>query len=1264
MKRSGPLRTKKRTARPSSRTMVAPRWAEAIFEGSRDAIFISDADSRFIAVNGAACELTGYSREELLEMRIPDLHEEIDLEAYREYHDLIMAGQEALSEAMVLRKDGTKVATEFNNRRIDIGGVPHVYTTVRDIGQGRVAEAAPGQREDLCEQVFDVSNDAILIVGMGGQILEANLTASRRLGYSVAELKRMTVNEIDTPDAAERVAERIATIKGEGRAIFETTQQRRDGTPVPTEVSTSLIDYHGEPALLSVCRDLSERKRAEALLHEAAEKYRSLVENATDGICVAQDGLFKFVNPAAAKFFGYSEAELMQRPFLEIIHPDDRERVARIAQRRVQGLGVPPSYEFRAIAKDGESRWVRNRAVVIDWEGKPAALAFLTDITEQWRTQEELRQSQARLDLALRSAQMGVWHWDVLENRRSFDDQVCHLLGIDPATFTGSEEEFLRAVHPDDRETIKAALRRTLDHGAVYEPEYRVVWPDGSIHEVAARGRLAYDGAGRPTRLNGILWDVTDRKQAERELQESEQKFAAAFHASPNLMAVTKVADGTIVEVNEAYSRLLGHSREESLGKTTSELSIWVDPSDRVTFVEALEKFGQIDSFQTRLRRKDGGVLECVDSARTIDFGGERCVLSVVHDVTARKQAEDALRTSEEHYRTIFEHSLAGVYRSTTDGRVLHANEAFARMLGFTTVEEMLATPAVELYPGPSDRQGFLAALRTDGVVKNQEFQLLRRDGKPIWVVENTVLVADEEGRLTVIEGTIVDVTERKRAEETLRASEARFRSYFELPLHGIAMSSTEKRWLQVNDRLCSILGYSRDELLQMTWPQITHPEDVEANVRLFDRLLAGEIDRYALEKRFIRKDGTLIWTNLSAGCVRKPDGQVDYLVVLVEDISEKKAAEDELEHSHAQLLQAQKMEAVGLLAGGVAHDFNNILQAMLSHVELFRRDPHSREVELTDLAAQIHRGAALARQLLLFSRPEQARRETLDLNEVIRSSGTLLRRLLRENVVLSVSPADGPLVVDADHTQLDQVLLNLAVNAGDAMPTGGRLTIRTGRTGDMVWFEVEDTGSGIPKGIRHKLFDPFFTTKPLGHGTGLGLSVVHGIVTSHGGRIEMESAENVGTTFRVLLPEAAGGRRPESVSPLGGAIPAGHGERVLLLEDEVAAREALKEILVSLGYEVTGVGTGAEAGRLPTEPPFAVLVTDIMLPDVDGAAIASGLVDRWPDMRVILMSGYSEDEALRHAADLGNVKFLQKPFDMATLANAIREVLDRKIEP
>ncbi|NCO69202.1 MAG: response regulator, partial [Acidobacteria bacterium] len=378
-------------------------------------------------------------------------------------------------------------------------------------------------------------------------------------------------------------------------------------------------------------------------------------------------------------------------------------------------------------------------------------------------------------------------------------------------------------------------------------------------------------------------------------------------------------------------------------------------------------------------------------------------------------------------------------------------------------------------------------------------------------------------------------------------------------------------------------------------------------------------------------------------------------VIAVGQDFSERKQLEEQLRH-------AQKMEAVGRLAGGVAHDFNNLLQAMASSCEVLRSqagnaDTASRVVD--EIMAHVARGAALTRQLLLFARRDVERTEPLDLSEAICQAGTLLRRVIREDIRLEVRCAAEPLPVLADRGQLEQILVNLAVNASDAMPRGGLLTLVTGREQDgFAFFEVADTGEGIPAEISHRVFDPFFTTKGVGKGTGLGLSVVHGIVTRYGGTITLDSGVGTGTRFHIRLPLTAAIVTPAAGLEFEEGVPTGAGERILVVEDEEGPRAGLEELLTLLGYRVTAVASGEAALALGEDERCQLLLSDVMLPGLGGPEVARALSERWLGLRVVLMSGYAEDEALRQRLGTAEMRFLQKPFDLVTVARELAAAL------
>jgi PAS domain S-box-containing protein len=569
---------------------------------------------------------------------------------------------------------------------------------------------------------------------------------------------------------------------------------------------------------------------------------------------------------------------------------------------------------------------------------------------------------------------------------------------------------------------------------------------------------------------------------------------------------------------------------------------------------------------------------------------------------------------------------------------------------------------------------------------------------------------------------------ERER-EKAVAESEARFRTYFEDSLLAMAISSPDKQWLAVNDRFAQFLGYSKEELRALTWVQVTHPADLGPNLTQFDRMLAGEIEGFSLEKRFIRKDQTVVHAILSNRLVRRADGRPDYCLVQLQDISERKRAEEEKGRLEDKLRQVQKLEAIGQLAGGVAHDYNNLLTVQLGHLSLLQQAdglPADVRESLAEIEKSAQMAAQLTRQLLAFSRRQMLQIKRLDLNEVLDQLLKMLRRVLREDISLELKMAREPLWLDADAGMMEQVVMNLVVNARDAMPAGGRLTLSTeaveftaeslpahhepppfgvpalagsatdlrdtpdrlkpglqtspprgsgvqsanlewershpeARPGRFICLIIADTGRGMDAETRQRIFEPFFTTKEVGKGTGLGLATVYGIVTQHKGWIEVDSAENQGTVFRVFYP-AASLPKPGAEADMGPSEPVnlrGAGETILLAEDNPAVRQTLQASLVRLNYRVLSASSSPEAFNLWLEHRAAVrlLLTDmVMVHGGNGLELATRLRAERPDLPVVIMSGYSQ-ELVAGGLSAG-MAFLPKPCTIEVLARTLQDSL------
>jgi two-component system, cell cycle sensor histidine kinase and response regulator CckA len=637
-------------------------------------------------------------------------------------------------------------------------------------------------------------------------------------------------------------------------------------------------------------------------------------------------------------------------------------------------------------------------------------------------------------------------------------------------------------------------------------------------------------------------------------------------------------------------------------------------------------------------------------------------VLTSVFDrrLSARSQE---LESAEERYRQLFERSLAGVIRTTLDGRILECNLACARIFGYATCEELIASPITDRYFHPNDRNTFISMLQKVKSLTNYEQCLRRKDGSKVWLLGSANLVEGAGGNAAVNEETFIDITERRNAEET-------FRKAFNANPEPITIATiSDGRYIDVNESFLRVTGYSREEVIGRTSGELNFwdaPQDRTSFVELLRK--HGSVRE--LEVAFRTKSGELRMAADSAEVIDVAGQKC--VIAIFRDITEQKTLEK-------QLRQTQKMEAIGQLSGGIAHDFNNLLGVIIGYSEILEQrlppgDPLHKECLQIKKAGQS--AASLTRQLLAFSRQQILEPKVLDLNAIVLNVEKMLRRLIGEHIDLRtlLDPALGS--VKADQSQIEQVILNLAVNARDAMTHGGKLLIETANVdldedyarrhspqlpGPYVLLSVVDTGKGMDAETQAHIFEPFFTTKEIGKGTGLGLSTVYGVVRQSGGHIWVYSEPGQGTTFKIYLPRAGQTARLQQ-PPATPAESLRGSETILLVEDEEALRGLTRSLLEDSGYTVLEAKLPEEAIEIAQRHGGSIhlLLTDMVMPGMNGRTLAANLAPIRPEMKVVYMSGYT---GFTHAglAD-SEIALLVKPFTRDTLLHKVREALESEI--
>ncbi len=756
----------------------------------------------------------------------------------------------------------------------------------------------------------------------------------------------------------------------------------------------------------------------------------------------------------------------------------------------------------------------------------------------------------------------------------------------------------------------------------------------------------------------------------DRGLQGDDASFRILFTNNPQPMWVYDLRTLKFLEVNNAAIDRYGYSRDEFLGMRITDIRPAEDVPRLLEDV-ATNQTGLQHSGQWRHTLKSGRLVDVEITSHTLIFGGRNAELVVVHDVTDRNLIEQALRESEERYRELIQGVKDyAIFMLSPSGHVVSWNQGAERIKGYKA-GQIIGSHFSHFYP-PEDVQSGAPerALQraASGGRYEEEGWRVRKDGSCFLAHMVLTAVRGPKGELHGFSKITRDITERKQADEGLKQAEHKYRRIFEDAVIGIFQSSPEGRYLTANPAMARMLGYDSPADLMSSITDIGRQLYVDPERRRkFQELLEKDDVVQNFEVQVYRKDGSKMWFSATGRAIRR-DGVIVRYEGMNQDITERKLLED-------QLRQAQKMEAVGRLAGGIAHDFNNMLGVITGYGDLLQlklspEDPLQRYAQAIGKAG--HSAAALTRQLLGFSRKQVIDPVVLDLNVTVGEMDLMLRRLIGEDIEVTFIPGIDSALVKIDPGQVEQILMNLAVNARDAMPRGGKLNIDIANIeldetyarqvayvtpGSYVMVSVSDTGCGMDKQTQAHIFEPFFTTKDTGKGTGLGLSTVYGIVKQNEGYIQVYSEPERGTTFKIYFPrvfEAVSARQPAQSSHL----PTGE-EVILLVEDEEALRELARTCLESYGYKVLEAADATAATELARHSEkLDLLLTDVVMPGQSGRSLADQLLKLRPGVKVLYMSGYTGDLVTQHGALDPGTLLLEKPFTLHSLLIKVRQAL------
>ncbi len=1096
--------------------------------------------------------------------------------------------------------------------------------------------------------------------------------------------------------------------------------------------------------------DISFVKQAEEELRESQAYQQQILQTAADGFWIVdRNGRILEVNDVLCRMTRYERHELLG---LRIRDVDALEKPQETSARmeRIMRNGAEV-FETRHRRKDGSVFPVEMSTSYLNLRGGQF-ICFCRDLTLRKQAEEATREATIRLREAIRAGNVGLWDWNLVTNEVHFSSEWKAQIGYEEHEITDDIDEWKERVHPDDLTPALALMEKAIDEKTQqYQVEFRLRHRDGSYRCILSQCSVLRDENGRAVRVLGSHVDLTEQKAREKQLILLGQMLDKA----PACISIHDT-DGRFVFANAENVALHGYdSLEEFMDVNLHELDV---PECEVLLAERFRRIAEEGEarFEVAHYRKNSSTFPLEVLAKQIEWEGRPAILSIAADITERKQAEEALKTSERQVRAKLDalldpdgdlealelvdvinwddiqilmnnfHALTdiGVGIVDLEGKVLvgigwqevctkyhrchpesarncHESDTFlasgvepgtfraykcknnmwdmvtpimigGRHLGNLFLGQFFyddEEPNVDLFLEQARRYGF-----------DEEAYLAAYRSIPRWSRETTNQVMTFYCNLIgVISRLSYAQIKLARASESLRQSEQRFRSFVENANDIVYALTPEGCFTYVSPNWLELMGEPAEQAIGQPIELYVHPDDSHLCRAFLEKTLMTGVKQSSVEYRVRHQDGTWRWHVSKGSPVRDSSGTVTGYVGIDRDMTESKQAEEERERLSDQLAQAQKMESIGRLAGGVAHDFNNMLTVIKGQAEIllkvFSRDPKVRQ-RLEHIEQAANASANLTRQLLAFARKEKIKPAILDLNEAIGQTLKMLRRLIGENIELlwQLDPALHKVMIDP--SQVDQLLANLCVNARDAIRGTGTILLETSNqvepastpgveTASLVRLRVSDDGCGMSPETIEYIFEPFFTTKEVGEGTGLGLATVFGIVTQNGGRINVDSVPGQGTTFDILLP-ACETPAPalEAVTPKTHAIPRGH-EAILVVEDERAILLMLTDMLQSLGYHVFSAASPDEALNIAGSfgDQLQLVITDVIMPRMNGKELSERLRDKFPHHKVIFISGYTADVIGEHGVLDDGLHFLQKPFSLLTVARMIRQVLDQPPE-
>jgi PAS domain S-box-containing protein len=1276
------------------------RFLEQVLSTTADGFWVLDSVGKIVRVNDAACAFSGYSREELLTMKISDINTTTPPQEIKARMKRIFQNGSELFEAQYCRKDGVFVDVEVSASYLSQDG-GHFVVFSRIITKRKEAEKALQKANRRLEETNRLARigswEKNLITGeddwseLTRQIHEVdddfvpNMENSLKFykeGKSRDTIVKLVEKTIAGGEAYDVELEFI-TAKGNAKWVRTTGQgEFIDGKCV---------------RLFGSFQDITQRKIAELEREKQTRFLERVLATTQDGFWyIKSDGHILDANAAYCQMTGYSREE-MQKMHIKDLDALENKTDVKARMEKIRELGSI-KFETQHRRKDGTLFDIEISVSYLPADNQ--FIAFGRDITQRKKAEAALQESEEKFRQISENTEEVIWLRDAVSQE---------LLYINPAyekvwgrtcqSLLDNSYTFKDSIDPDDLPLMEAEYEKYFQTGK-FDLEYRIVRPEGDLRWIRARTYPVYDSGGRMIRTVGIATDITERVQNRKKLEKEHHRLESILTGTQAGTWEWHIQSGELF-INARWAEMLGYRYEEIAPVTIKTWEKLTNPEDLPNAEKLLEEHfkGITDAYECefRMKHKDGSWVWVLGRGQVLVWSDDKkpLVMYGTHqDISYRKMIEDTV-TEQAHFMKALIQSIPNpIFYKDTEGRYLGCNPAFEKLIG-KSHKEILSRTVEELF-----------SAEQAGIFRRQDNDLFEKGGVQIYesqygdadnlrdVIFHKSTFSDGSGKVAGIIGSVLDITKVKKAEAEIKRQTGLIRALINNVDDLIFYKDTDGVYLGCNDEFAHHLGKDKSEIVGST--DYDHYSKEEADEFRKNDLIVLESGIARHNEEWINyPDGRRVYLDTLKSRLYDSDGQLIGTIGISRDITERKSQEimlqqskreledalSSLDEAQSKMIEQEKLAAVGKLAGGIAHEFNNLLAGIMGFAEMMQERLHKREFVNQGLAAILNngeRGAKLVKQILDFSRRSIGQRIPIDLVDLVNRSTVFLRNLLPENITVSVASRLMDSGIMGDEHQLENVLTNLALNARDAMPDGGDLNIRvdsmkneeflllpgskdTLSPGKWITMIIEDSGWGIKPEIMPRIFEPFFTSKEVGQGSGMGLPQAMGILKQHGGSIGIESEPGKGTKVTLYFPFAGDADKEENPFP-SDEVQMGKGQELLLVEDDATVRETSKMMLESIHYEVTAAKDGREALAILTENPqkFSLIISDMVMPAMGGLLLAKKAQELNPGLKVLIITGYPSEEDRKDAYPANVAAVIQKPVGLKSLSAAVKQIIGK----